>query len=225
MIKNILLTLFSFLSLICSSQNGIKEKTKPNFENLISNFVSTEWDNVSNAKDSLLNIGKPSIPYLLELLNAPKDFAKLQNTADLIYPGATEFWGHGSIIDYDLDWIAIRAGWALENLTSQYFGFSESVITEKELIELHKNNYAEYIENGKHEIKFERKKFKKLDIIIKKAQDWWKANEKGWTPLNGLKEAIFSNDIYRQSDAIHQMRFPSFKIKGFNQDWFDREIV
>ena len=36
--------------------------------------------------------------------------------------------------------------------------------------------------------------------------------------------SIFSDDIYRQLDAIQQMRFTRFNIKGYNQEWFDKEI-
>jgi len=194
------------------------------YPELIADFTTSEWGKVYKAKDSLLNIGETVIPDLLKLMDNPKAFEKLQNTADLIYPGATEFWGHGRVIDYDLDWIAIRAGWAMENLTSHHFGFSENVITEKELMDLHKKNYAKYIETGKHDVSFERQKFKKLDVIIAKAKNWWKRNQNNWTPLSGLKDAIFSDDISRQLDAIQQMRFTRFKIKGYNQEWFDKEI-
>jgi hypothetical protein len=204
--------------------NVVFEKTSDfKYPELISDFVSSEWGKVFKAKDSLLNIGTPVIADLIKLMDNPKAFEKLQNTADLIYPGATEYWGHGWVIDYDLDWIAIRAGWAMENLTSQHFGFSENVITEKELMDLHKKDYANYIETGIHDVNFKRQKFKELDVIIAKAKDWWK-NKENWTPLSGLKEAIFSDDINRQLDAIQQMRFTRFKIKGYNREWFDQEI-
>ncbi len=227
--KHIYYILFFACFLSCKAQTaeskvGINETVEFEHPELISDFISSEWEKVFNAKDSLLNIGKPVIPDLLKLMDDPKAFVKLQNTADLIYPGATEFWGHGWVIDYDLDWIAIRAGWAMENLTSQYFGFTENVITEKELMELHKDNYADYIETGKHNVNFKRKKFKELDVIIAKAKEWWKNSNENWTPLSGLKEAIFSDEIYRQLDAIQQMRYPRFEIKGFTQKWFDREL-
>ncbi|MFT5890356.1 MAG: hypothetical protein ACI9Y7_000446, partial [Dokdonia sp.] len=102
--------------------------------------------------------------------------------------------------------------------------FTENVITEKELIELHKREYSKYIEKGKHDVNFKRTKFKELDTIILRVKDWWKVNENEWTALDGLKEAIFSDDIYRQLDAIQQMRYPYFNMKGYSQGWFDREI-
>ena len=92
--KNIILILLILSTLGCKSQNPTAEN-QPKIENLISDFISTDWGKVYKAKDSLLNIGKPSIPYLIKLLDNPKDFRKLENTADLIYPGATEFYGHG----------------------------------------------------------------------------------------------------------------------------------
>ena len=220
--------IFSSL-LSCKAQKAeskidIFETADFDYPELIADFTSSEWGKVYKAKDSLLNIGKSVIPDLIKLMNNPKTFNKLENTADLIYPGATAFYGHGWLIDYDLDWVAIRAGWAMENLTSQHFGFTENVITEKELMDLHKKDYAKYIESGIHNVNFERQKFKELDVIIKKATDWWNNNQDDWTPLSGLKEAIFSDDINRQLDAIQQMRFTRFKIRGYNQEWFDREI-
>ena len=48
---------------------------------LISDFTSAEWEKVFKAKDSLLNIGETVIPDLLKLMDNPKAFEKLQNTA------------------------------------------------------------------------------------------------------------------------------------------------
>ncbi|MCK7591705.1 hypothetical protein M0G43_14040 [Subsaxibacter sp. CAU 1640] len=191
---------------------------------MIADFTSTDWGKVYKAKDSLLQIGASAIPDLIKLFDNPKSFAKLEGTADLIYPGATEFWGHGWIVDYDIDWIAIRVGWALEDLTFQNFGFSENVITERELMNLHKKDYAKYIETGKHDISFQKQKFNELDQIIEKAKRWWRKNQKHWTPLQALKDAVFSNDLERQMNAIHQMRFPNYTIKDLTQEWFDKNL-
>jgi hypothetical protein len=219
--RNLFLLVFILICFQSKSQNS---DSSFNYPKLISEFSSTHWEKVFKAKDSLLQIGKTAIPDLIKLMDDPKGFAKLQGTADLIYPGATEYYGHGWVIDYDLDWIAIRAGWALENLTSQNFGFSENVITEKELMEIHKTDYAKYIETGKHDINFERKKFKDLNSSIEKVKIWWKNNSDKWSPLIGLKEAIFSDDTSRQLDAIQQMRFPKFIIPELTQDWFNKNL-
>ena len=220
--KKILFILIITTSFGCKCQNIDFHNIK--YPNLISDFTSKEWSKVYKAKDSLLNIGKSAIPDLIKLMENPKAFVKLENTSDLIYPGASEFYGHGWVVDYDLDWIAIRAGWALENLTLENFGFQENVITEKELMELHKNDYAKYIETGKHDVKFQRKQFENLDKIISKTKKWWKQNELNWSALDGLKKAIYSDDIDRQLDAIQQMRFPKYKINGFNEEYFNKEI-
>lgn len=220
--RNILIVITLTISFVAKSQ--ITEKTKFKYPQLIAEFVSKNWRKVYKAKDSLVQIGKPAIPDLIKLMENPKDFSKLENTADLIYPGASEFYGHGRIVDYDLDWIAIRAGWALENLTFQNFGFSENVITEKELMELHKQDYAEYIEKGKHDVNFENHKFKKMDEIIYRVKRWFEISYQQWTPLIGLKEAIYSNDTQRQLNAIHQMRYPEFTIVELTQYWFDKNL-
>src|SRR5262245_44810625 len=105
-------------------QNGIKK--------LIDDFTSADWQKVHHAKAALESRQSEAIPALIELLDR-NEKVELLNTADLIYPGAKAFYGHGWILDYDVDWISVRAGWALENLTFQNFGFREGVINEADL--------------------------------------------------------------------------------------------
>ena len=54
--------------------------------------------------------------------------------ADLIYPGADMFYGHGFIVDYDIDYLPARVGWAPEDITFHSFGFREGVIDEMMLL-------------------------------------------------------------------------------------------
>ncbi|MGH1384621.1 hypothetical protein [Kordia sp.] len=222
--KLILFFITLLITLNSYSQNKTISKEELKIKNLISDFVSEEWRKVSHSKDSLLNLGESSIPYLIDLLNSPKAYNKLKNTIDLIYPGAEEFYGHGPIVNYDIDWIAIRAGWVLESLTFQDFGFLHNVISEKELMELHIKNYATYAETGKHKVNFKKSELKKLNGSIRKVKDWWKKNKNGWTPLIELKNAIFSTNTNRQLKALDQMILVRYKIKGFNQKWFDKEL-
>ena len=61
-------------------------------ENLLSDFTSTDWPTVLQAKENIENLEAVGIPQLMSLLN---DFSirKLKNTGDLIYPGArTVLW-------------------------------------------------------------------------------------------------------------------------------------
>ena len=59
---------------------------------------------------------------------------------------------------------------------------------------------------------------------LNKLKQWFKTSYKKWTPLIGLKEAIYSNDINRQLNAIQQMRYPKFTIIELTQDWFDKNL-
>lgn len=80
------------------------------------------WPAVASAADALEGGGRAAIEPLLPLLDATER-VPLTETADLIWPGATETFGHGQRVDYDLDSLAIRAGWVLERLTFRDFGF------------------------------------------------------------------------------------------------------
>lgn len=210
---------------------GCEEKLKeeklkapsPKMSSFLSNFVVEDCSKVSNAADSLELLGKESIPYLLELMNDEKRYVKLTNTADLIYPGATEFYGHGWVVDYDIDWIAIRAGWVLEGITFENFGFKENTITEADLLALHKEKYAEYVEKGKHEINFKKGKFKQLSTSIAKAKKWWNEHKQGWNRLQAIKDAIYSDDPQRQAEAIGFMRSGK-KLEGLDGIYYEKEL-
>ena len=96
---------------------------------LFARLLSTDWPTVRKAKHELVNLQETVIPSLLTLLAEDK-YVKLQNTGSLQYPGATQFdrrYPGGKIqsVDYDIDWIRVRAGWVLEELTFQAFGFSQ----------------------------------------------------------------------------------------------------
>lgn len=62
-----------------------------------------------------------------------REVVPLTDTMDLIYPGAKTFYGHGYIVNYDLDSLAVRAGWVLESITFQDFGFRSNTIQEDTL--------------------------------------------------------------------------------------------
>ncbi len=84
-----------------------------------------DWPKVVQAARSLEGRQEHAIPNLLKLMDR-EEKVKLVHTADLIYPGADKFYGHGLMIDYDLDWLPARAGWVLETITFQDFGFRQA---------------------------------------------------------------------------------------------------
>ena len=71
-------------------------------DTMISQLRQSNFFKVDEVRDSLVNYGKEAIPRLIVLLH-DTSFVKLKNTADLIYPGAEEFYGHGWVVRYDID--------------------------------------------------------------------------------------------------------------------------
>lgn len=85
-------------------------------------FASADFDRVRRARSMFLADPDRAVPALLAMLDR-RDAMPLVNTADLIYPCATRWYGHGWVAPYQLQWIADRAGWVLEELTFEDFGF------------------------------------------------------------------------------------------------------
>src|SRR5215212_9707503 len=110
--------------------SGAVAATSPSLEQ---RFVSAGWQAVYQSEFKLESGGNASLGVLVSLLDR-HDVVQLTNTADLIYPGAKTFYGHGWLIDYDLDRVSTRAGWALEELTFENFGFAEGQIREADLL-------------------------------------------------------------------------------------------
>lgn len=193
-------------------------------QSLVDQFSGAGWSKVSNARDSLLINGQTSIPYLIQLMEDKRRFEKLQGTADLIYPGALEYYGHGYYIDYDLDWVSIRAGWVLEELTFQNFGFHQCQITNFDSLQTHKENYKNYIKSRLPDSNFRQQEFKNLQLSVEKAKQWWFNNKKHWNNLEALKEALYSEDEFRISAAIRHLRYPNYNIDGFTDSYYLREL-
>ena len=144
-------------------------------EQLISELRSSDWPTVWLAALALEAKGKRAIPPLIELLGSD-EFVKLKNTADLIYPGATETYGHGFLIEYDLDWIAVRAGWVIEAITFQAFGYRQTPFRMKDGTE----NVAEAA--------------KVRAAAGDRVREWWSSSSSTWTRLAGLLDGLRSGD-------------------------------
>lgn len=71
-------------------QSRVISAAKRCFDRLVLEVAKADFQVVYHLKDSLLHYQQAAIPALLELLR-DTSFVKLQNTADLIYLGATAF--------------------------------------------------------------------------------------------------------------------------------------
>ena len=150
---------------------------------LLKELQSVDWSVVFQAKEKLENLEGKCIPGIIPMLH-DKTVKKLINTGDLIYPGADKFFGHGQIIDYDIDRIDIRAGWLLEELTFQNFGFMGVHIQSDKLIDYIKFNFPKYYNNSKNRQLIDKSSEKDRRDIIRKlsaaeAEKWWEDHSAG----------------------------------------------
>jgi hypothetical protein len=195
---------------------------------LVKEVKSNDWVIVKDAKNKLENNPHVALPHLFAVL-AENEYIPLTNTGDLIYPGAKKFYGHGQIVNYDIDHLAIRIGWIIEQITFQNFGFSQVHDKEEKIMEHVKNHFDNYLDKNSYarlansSVEVQREEMLKLSI--KKAKDWYKANSSGWNRLSALKDALESNDPKRQANALHYLRKGETKCKGLNKKTYNSELL
>jgi hypothetical protein len=192
-----------------------------NVKELFEQFLSTDWPTVIAAKEDIENLGDQGIPGLIELLKNAQ-ILKLKNTGDLIYPGAERFFGHGQIIDYDIDVACIRAGWLLEELTFKNFGFTGFHLPAEELNDFLKKTFTEYFSTGENLSQIETmNETEKRDLIkrlsVERANSWWSVASGKWSRLGALEEALNGTDEKCQVKALFYMRNGKTVCTGLDQ--------
>lgn len=218
--KSVVILLLSF-----SAINSYCQDKKQLLENLVSN----DWKQVKAAKQELENMEGAIIPDLISLLDDNR-FVKLQNTGSLIFPGAERFFGHGQILDYDIDYIAIRAGWLLEDITFNNFGFSGIHLPEDEAVDFIKLTFPVYYNNSVNRKKIENASKEELrDMIqtlsITNVKNWWKINSTTFSRLEALDDALKSFDEKRQVKALFYMRNGITKCAGLTTEYYDDKLI
>lgn len=214
-----------FLFLHSNGQNSNKRK----IDSLFTEFKKESfYTNVYPAKQELENYQKVIIPELIELLK-DNNFVKLTNTFDLIYPGTTVFYGHGYYIPYDIDWLSVRSGWILEDLTFQDFGYQNIEVNNETLMKLIQENYDSYIKIGTYELDWknktsEERKAECRKILSKKAEKWWKENRNRWNKISAIKEALQSNNEKRLRNVFQYLRNGDSKCDNLTKEIYQKEL-
>jgi hypothetical protein len=202
------------------SAHRIKEQNE--IKKLIDDFTSNDWQKVHLAEAALESRQAEAIPPLIELLDRDEK-VELHNTADLIYPGAKKFYGHGWILDYDVDWISVRAGWALENLTFRNFGFREGVINEADLLKMVIKRQGDVQLTDPSKSATAKKQIRAQ--ASSRAKNWWQESQNSWNRFAAVLESLRSDDPIRQQWTLNWIRNGKTKCDDLNVDSFRKYIV
>lgn len=181
-------------------------------------LISEDWLAVDDSRDVFLNYQEHSIPYLLKIMQNDRR-VKLRNTLDLIYPGATTFYGHGGIVDYDIDDLRVRAGWILEGIAFQDFGFRLGMISEDTL----PYTFGDVPLKDVQAMRFSTQA--EVEAAVSRAQAWWKDVNRSWTRFGAIKGAITSGNTHRQLTALSYIRFGYDPCSGLSPDSYNSEIL
>jgi len=201
------------------------EDLQDQINDLIEVFSGNDWGLVWKAKFALETKQHHAIQAVIELLDRDERVT-LMNTADLIYPGAQTFYGHGWIVNYDIDWISMRAGWALEELTFEDFGFSETTIDHDALLQATMAGRTDVPLRDVAPVSVDAGVRKKQRLqAIRRAKQWWKRNREGWMRLPALISALESDNPRRLLSALNWLRFEDSPIDGFSQDIYASRVL
>ena len=192
---------------------------------LISDLVSDNWHKVRRAKLQLESQEAEGIAAVMGLLDRD-DVIPLTHTDDLIYPGAKTFYGHGFLVDYDLDRVAVRAGWVLEEAAFENFGFSEGAIREADLLRA--------TLNGKTDVPLrdvipaesdEALRAERMRKARTRAKAWWSAAGKDWSRYAALKDALTSGDTKREMSALGWLRHGKTQCEGLDVESYESDLL
>jgi len=183
-----------------------------------------DWQTVYQAKFKLEAGGASSLPFLVRLLDRA-ELVRLEHTADLIYPGATTFYGHGWLVDYNLDCLSARAEWALEELTFENFGFAEGVIREADLLAAVKGGKRDTpLANVIATERIEKSCERRHAGAVARAKSWFQANGSKWSRFESLKDALINEDPFLQLSALNWLRFGITPCPGVSARTYDTAI-
>lgn len=164
-------------------------------------FVSDRWPKVQAAADALTVT--EGIPVLLEVMGQDAEVV-LEESADLIYPGARRFYGHGLKIDYELNWLAGRAGWVLEGLTFEAFGFRQTDITTADVL-----NAAGPLAKGRSTDDLRHDPQVKAALrkrAVQRAREWWKNQGGKFDREAAARMALNGTDSPKQRRVLAALR-------------------
>lgn len=185
---------------------------KKQIDSLIIDFKGFLFDyKIQPARRALEIYEQAAIPKIIPLLYSNK-FTPISNNPYLMYPASKEYmYTHGYIIPYHLDWISIRAGWLMEELTFMDFGF-KTALDEKKYAVLN-----DYSHNGKKEVPWinvptKASLLKSRKPMADAVASWWQKNKAIWTRIGALKDALQSNNTKRQLIALNYL------INGFRNE-------
>ena len=185
--------------------SGALKAEDSNAAALVAQLRLPDWWTVHCTELDLESMQEKAVPVLLDLLDS-KEVVPLTDTMDLIYPGAKTFYGHGYMVDYAIDSLAVRAGWILESITFQDFGFRAGTIQEDALFKAMR-------ENPPGDMPLERAVGSKkgpesgpVAAAAERARKWWAKAGPKWTRFQGVVEALDSNDPERQLAVLGWLR-------------------
>jgi hypothetical protein len=204
---------------LCGPAPARPAENPSGIRDVISRFLQSDWPTVHRAKWELESRQKEAVPELLALMDR-EDIVKLTNIFDLAYPGSV-YYGHGYIVNYDLDYIPARAGWVLEELTFEEFDFRGSAMKESFSAQIYPIPEGGIPEPPQPTLAARQERF---GPAIARAKEWWRAHAAGWSRLEALRSTLASDDVDRQYLVLGWLRYGTTRCDGLSPETYTKDL-
>lgn len=219
--KKILLPALVLAFIACAfSESKIEKK--------IALLKNGNWATVSEAREDLIKLEDDAMNALVTL-TADSSIVPLTGAEAIVYPGTTKYNGKGTAIDFDLDRVAVRAGWIIEEISFNDFGYRAGTVSDAILLDIRKQHPEEMRKFTAVDVSLAMKgttqeRTKKYTDIAAKVSQWWSQNKTGWSRYTALKDALKSDSPRRQLLALQYLRTGERKINGLSKDSWEKEL-
>ena len=183
-------------------------------------LASPDFGVVIDAKNHLVNLQAHALVPLVDLM-AREELVQLMYTADTIYPGAEHFYGHGMLVQYDIDWVHIRAGWVFEQLAQESFGFNlSSAFGPFEGFAVMLTGDWSQVPDGLGTLEARKQAGREA---AQRARQWVEDNP-DWSCLGGVTGALRSEEPERQQRVLEWLAHSYAACDGLTLPYYESEL-
>jgi hypothetical protein len=129
-------------------------------------------------------------------------------------------------VDYDLDWLPVRAGWVLEATTFRDFGFRDGALVEDPGLRAAAAGGREVppgevaaLRNDPDARRCQRAE------AASRALQWWKSAAGTWSRFGDLVEALERGSPARQAAALGWLRYGETACPGLDRKSYEEKVL
>ena len=191
---------------------------------VLAQLDSRDWPAVRRAQEQCHARGRAALPALLRLL-ARRKVMPLRNLGGFTYAGRTRDLDNGYHLAYDLDWLPCRAGWVLETLTFENFGFNEKDLRRCGRDDLVTPTHLNPLFDVLPRTLPAATRTRLLGDAEARARQWQRETPRPWSRYRALVTALRDGDIRQQETALRWLAEDGRHMPGFTLAHYRADLL